>query len=92
MNRQITTVIGLTAAILSLSACNVVDVAHYNPSVVVTDVRPGAGHGDIEGRVALAPAPCEGSACPTPPPVFYPCVSGTPEGAITEGAGSHICP
>lgn len=86
MNRKLT-LIAITAGLLSLSACNVVQVVDYTDRVVEGDVRP------VDSSL-LAPgdAECEGANCPTPPPVSYPCVSGSPEGAIVEGAGSVICP
>lgn len=84
MKRKLSTVIGLTVAILSLSACNAVDTVNQ-----VSRMIPAAPN---EGFTPAAPTACEGATCPTPPPVSYPCVSGQAEGAITEGAGSHICP
>jgi hypothetical protein len=51
----------------------------------------GAFVRDVDGNVLIegvdTPVPC-----PTPTPVAYQCVSGSPEGAIVEGAGSIICP
>lgn len=84
MNRKITTTIAIAVALLSLSACNIVETVNQANRVI-----PAA---PTEGFTPAGLVACEGAACPTPTPVSYPCVSGSAEGAITEGAGSHICP
>lgn len=98
MNRQLA-IAAIALSLTSLSACKLNDVNRLIPNdyagtTVVAHVRPGvqATTAPTEGFTPAAVITCEGVNCPTPPPVFYPCVSGTPEGAITEGAGSHICP
>lgn len=93
MNRKIRTTIEIAFALLALSACNLVDVVNQVvPSDTPTEVNYSDRAVGVEGAPPFVSVGCEGATCPTPPVATYACVSGQPESAIVEGAGSVICP
>jgi hypothetical protein len=84
MNRKLTTTITIAAALLSLSACNVVDtVNQLSPSDTPAEVDYSDPVVKLEGSVALATTtPCEGADCPPATTIVYP-------PCVTEGANNQ---